>query len=1318
MRVVPLVLGSILLFTQAVFAQIAERKDYTQDCSKAIQSIPMRFTQASSPDAHIWYLENAINKNLIGATTVLYYYTPAGREWRVTVTGSVVSASAGHIKIPFLPSQLNTNSLNGDFDYLCKVSDGANQVLAVTKGTLTLDEDISATAGAGSLPAVTNVLNWGLYSNYQATATAGPYRAGTNVTFSALADGSVYINAEESTQFVAVMNISITDLSNRVVTATNQAAVNSNTFNTSINTLNTNTVAPSGTNTLQAQITANSNNVAILLTNSVPPSGTNTLQIQITANSNNVAVLTTNSVPPSGTNTLQSQISTNTIDVTNHEARIVVLEENVVITSNTFTDIYVARTNILGAELSTNGSFTGDAGYWKLDTAYYATNRIYINALQTGYVTPSNAIVVTNGGSYLVRYQKGTTNGSVIVSFLGNVKTNTTQGIHQAIFPARNTATNLVFTLAGGSQGNWIDDVMIKKITNGNAYVAGDLLTGGKTLGLDIQGGMIGDTVTVGVVNSTTSSATFSGFQHWTDPQSPSTTTKVATVEYSDAEVNFIYTIQQNQTNLSDLFASASGTNIFVSTNDARVVRLIQLAQMSNAWVDASGHWSIGTNVADVILHVQEDATAGIALKLGNRLGLARYLVSAGATNSAYSQYTHSGGGGPWSAGSDGSGLYRIMPGNDLSASGITGLTVLANGNFGFGNTNPVHRVDVTGAVKAVTGIFDVVELGGTNVGQRVEGVSASASTNATNIASLQTTTNMPVHIYGSDGMVKSSTNDWYAAYVSNAVPGDIVEIAPATYSIGNTYSITGRHNVTLCSAIPGRKVVLSRSISGIVWELPLTNFCRFSDIEFRYPQDTGQSGWLFKGCTGEFVNCILAPQGVTTYITLDADANTTNTLIFRGTRVVGDTDIESGAELNGQFYASSYSGTSPATNWTTKTYYVDINSNNAEKATDQAYRNPAGTIITNNATNVTLSLVTGSTVGDPILTNAPVTLARHLNDLATHTNSTGSVAHPGMVTNGANTTARLTLNGTNYLITGEAATASGTNVFAFLAQTNDMVYSATNSYQHLTNFVVVATQNVSVTGSNITVLADGYYRLGFDISAKQVSVTDQNYVFTLFANNAAEDEISAMNQLDDKEGQLNAQGIMLLSSGAVIDVRHWVNSEESLTVRRASIHVKSMAAGGETLAVDSTAGTNAQARVSILETNTASLAQGVAATNAQWLATNQWLTLAASDTVAFTNRGTNTYMMGRLMRAADISSFSGNANSATISVDIATFFVTNDLETAPPTIIATNILLTRAGTNFAYAYPIPSNRLVAAMVTNIVGASDSWNVSVEATSH
>ena len=322
------------------------------------------------------------------------------------------------------------------------------------------------------------------------------------------------------------------------------------------------------------------------------------------------------------------------------------------------------------------------------------------------------------------------------------------------------------------------------------------------------------------------------------------------------------------------------------------------------------------------------------------------------------------------------------------------------------------------------------------------------------------------------------------------------------------------------------------------------------------------------------------------------------------------------------------------------------------------------------------------------------------------------------MVTNGANTTARLTLNGTNYLITGEAATASGTNVFAFLAQTNDMVYSATNSYQHLTNFVVVATQNVSVTGSNITVLADGYYRLGFDISAKQVSVTDQNYVFTLFANNAAEDEISAMNQLDDKEGQLNAQGIMLLSSGAVIDVRHWVNSEESLTVRRASIHVKSMAAGGETLAVDSTAGTNAQARVSILETNTASLAQGVAATNAQWLATNQWLTLAASDTVAFTNRGTNTYMMGRLMRAADISSFSGNANSATISVDIATFFVTNDLETAPPTIIATNILLTRAGTNFAYAYPIPSNRLVAAMVTNIVGASDSWNVSVEATSH
>ena len=1107
MRVVPFVLGSFFFVCQIVLGQIAERKDYTQDVSKAIQTIPMRFTQASSPDAHIWYLENGTNKNLIGATTVLYYYTSATRAWRVTVTGSVVSASAGHIKIPFLPSQLNTNSLNGTFDYLCKVSDGANQVLAVTKGELVLEEDISATAGVGSLPAVTNVLNWGLYSNYQSTATAGPYRTGTNITFRALADGAVYIDAVESTQFVAVMDISISDLSNRVISATNQTAINSNILNNAINIITTNSVPPSGTNTLQAQINTNTSNIAILTTNSVPPSGTNSLQ-------NSINILTTNSVPPSSTNSLQWQIATNTTDITNHETRITSLEDNVEASTNTFDSLLVGRTNGLAQELTTNGSFTADSGWWTATTCYWSTARIYINAGVTGTLTPSNALAITNGLMYLVQYNKGTTNGTVTVSMGGFTNTETSAGVHAVRYPVFDSTAGFVMTLTGGGSGNYIDDISVKRVTNGSATVAENLGVGHN---LWVDG--------TGIVRRLWS-------EYYYDSAGQLMLSKTASDVLTVADAFELY--------VRDLYATNSftyrGTNIetwivnvtnnSLSTGDVRVARLPNLEQLSNVWVDTDGDMGVGLTTP---LH-RIDTTGAIHAVTGlfNVASMGRVRVGETSVLDRVGAFIRP----TFTYAANPTNIYGqlIEPIVDTDALNTFGLDVQGTVNSGKTVTNyfaarlknPVnsgtinhlrllyietptagdtsnYAIYVVGGLGYFGGVMEIFRLTNSTLdgscvfpgyvatnngsGYVLGGQITSAGTSGTasNALDFRAWTNAVAVIRGSDGKIKASTNDWYAAYVSNAVSGDIVELLPATYTYADANTITTRQDVTLCSAVPGRKVILDRtSGAGLAWNLPLTNFARFADIEFRYTQLFGVGGWGLNGGTAEFHRCVFVASGIPGYATIVAAANTTNNVIAYDSILGGSASVGGGGKLHGEFYGQCY--VASKVSWSSITNY-DHRSSLADFG---------------------------------------------ITDGATSTN----------------------LYGTNTALSARITTANTT------------------------------------------------------------------------------------------------------------------------------------------------------------------------ATNAQYYGTNFPLSLAAADTVAYTNRGTNTYLMGLLSRPVELQSYSGSASASTVTLDIVTFLRTNDLLTATPTLVYTGIVLTASGASGTFGVIGSTNRLWCAYITNVVGTANQWDINIDGVQH
>ena len=132
---------------------------------------------------------NAVN--LAGATPFMSFSTNAYSSARVTSSYSIVSSATGIVDFTF--SAQGFNLRGGPFVYEAGIADSNGVSVVYRQGSLWLDPS-PYSAGASAVSFGTN-LNWASFSAYLNTADYGPYRAGTNITFSINSDGSASINS-------------------------------------------------------------------------------------------------------------------------------------------------------------------------------------------------------------------------------------------------------------------------------------------------------------------------------------------------------------------------------------------------------------------------------------------------------------------------------------------------------------------------------------------------------------------------------------------------------------------------------------------------------------------------------------------------------------------------------------------------------------------------------------------------------------------------------------------------------------------------------------------------------------------------------------------------------------------------------------------------------------------------------------------------------------------------------------------------------------------------------------------------------------------
>jgi len=156
--------------------------------------------------------------------------------------------------------------------------------------------------------------------------------------------------------------------------------------------------------------------------------------------------------------------------------------------TNVLTDLIVGNPASLGSELVSNGTFTGSANFWELGgTAVYQSTGTYANAIRipantTGTLTPSNSIGITTGQVYKLVYKITSFGDSVPVSAsLGGMsKTNsfaatTTKTI---LMGSYNTNSLNLSVTALANYDVYMDDVSVKQVTDGDAWIADELHVG------------------------------------------------------------------------------------------------------------------------------------------------------------------------------------------------------------------------------------------------------------------------------------------------------------------------------------------------------------------------------------------------------------------------------------------------------------------------------------------------------------------------------------------------------------------------------------------------------------------------------------------------------------------------------------------------------------------------------------------------------------------------------------------------------------------------------------------------------------------------
>ena len=197
-----ILLIAAVMSAMSAFAAVAPVQRYSSNVQRPMEGRDLVFMQNSSqllywtfyePPATNLYVN--VYKDISAATSVKFTFAPADRSWRQTVTGALdTGGTNGGIIITFNPTNLNPNSLNGNFDYTISVSN-SSATLAYVSGSLTIEENIESTGG--DLYTIDNIIiNWHNYGGYTNTSVYGPYRAGQSITFTTNSDGSCSINGK------------------------------------------------------------------------------------------------------------------------------------------------------------------------------------------------------------------------------------------------------------------------------------------------------------------------------------------------------------------------------------------------------------------------------------------------------------------------------------------------------------------------------------------------------------------------------------------------------------------------------------------------------------------------------------------------------------------------------------------------------------------------------------------------------------------------------------------------------------------------------------------------------------------------------------------------------------------------------------------------------------------------------------------------------------------------------------------------------------------------------------------------------------------
>ena len=150
--------------------------------------------------------------------------------------------------------------------------------------------------------------------------------------------------------------------------------------------------------------------------------------------------------------------------------------------TNIFDEVAIANDQFLGSELTTNGSFDANANGWTLTNAVWSafgSGTILINAGQTNsWISSSNQLGGKVGDVYSITYGKTTANSDEIITLYYGGRTYVgVPGISQTItntIGSTESNTSLSVWIQATTNTVYLDDISVKKITEGDLYVADD----------------------------------------------------------------------------------------------------------------------------------------------------------------------------------------------------------------------------------------------------------------------------------------------------------------------------------------------------------------------------------------------------------------------------------------------------------------------------------------------------------------------------------------------------------------------------------------------------------------------------------------------------------------------------------------------------------------------------------------------------------------------------------------------------------------------------------------------------------------------------